>query len=74
MPRYVEEHSLLAPFVLSCCGSLTRATLRLASHTPADGNNKVTPSHWAQSSPTVSYFQVVTYDEHFEICSLVRLS
>ena len=38
---YVEENRLKAPFILTCCGSLTRATLRLASHTPADGNNKV---------------------------------
>jgi len=52
--RYVREHSLVAPFIMTCCGSVTKATLRLASHTPVDGNNKV-----------------VTYDEHFEICSLV---
>jgi len=52
--RYVEENNLRAPFVMTCCGSLTKATLRMASHTPADGMNKV-----------------ITYDEHFEICSLV---
>jgi len=39
--RYVEENNLKAPFVMTCCGSLTKATLRMASHTPADGNNKV---------------------------------
>ena len=38
---YVKENRLEAAFILTCCGSLTRATLRLASHTPADGNNKV---------------------------------
>ena len=38
---YVKENKLKAPFVLTCCGSLTRATIRFASHTPADGNNKV---------------------------------
>ena len=54
MCSYVKEQNLRAPFVLTCCGSLTRATIRLASHTPADGNNKVQ-----------------TFDEHFEICSLV---
>ena len=39
--NYVRDNRLQAPFVMTCCGSLTRATLRLASHTPADGNNKV---------------------------------
>ena len=38
---YVRENKLEAPFIMTCCGSLTKATLRLASHTPADGNNKV---------------------------------
>ena len=38
---YVKENKLKAPFVLTCCGSLTRATIRFASHIPADGNNKV---------------------------------
>merc|ERR1719427_1094537 len=52
--KYVKDNGLVAPFIMTCCGSLTKATLRLASHTPADGDNKI-----------------VTYDEHFEICSLV---
>eukprot|EP00090_Calanus_glacialis_P005233 TRINITY_DN14044_c0_g1_i1.p1 TRINITY_DN14044_c0_g1~~TRINITY_DN14044_c0_g1_i1.p1 ORF type:complete len:151 (-),score=55.52 TRINITY_DN14044_c0_g1_i1:78-530(-) len=52
--KYVADNKLVAPFIMTCCGSLTKATLRLASHTPADGNNKIK-----------------TYDEHFEICSLV---
>merc|ERR1712233_146115 len=52
--KYVKDNSLVAPFIMTCCGSLTRATIRFASHTPADGNNKVQ-----------------TFDEHFEICSLV---
>ena len=47
--QYVEQHGLRAAFVLTCCGSLTRATLRMASHTPADGNNKVGPT--SSSSP-----------------------
>jgi len=51
---YVAEQNLRAPFILTCCGSLTKATIRFASHTPADGNNKIQ-----------------TFDEHFEICSLV---
>ena len=38
---YVKENKLEAAFIMTCCGSLTKATLRLASHTPADGNNKV---------------------------------
>ena len=38
---YAKENNLKAPFVMTCCGSLTRATIRFASHTPADGNNKV---------------------------------
>ena len=37
----MRENKLRAPFVMTCCGSLTRATIRFASHTPADGNNKV---------------------------------
>ena len=47
--QHVEQHGLRAAFVLTCCGSLTRATLRMASHTPADGNNKVGPT--SSSSP-----------------------
>ena len=38
---YVQDNRLEAPFIITCCGSLTKATLRLASHTPADGQNKV---------------------------------
>merc|ERR1712083_551841 len=52
--KYVKDNKLVAPFIMTCCGSLTKATIRFASHTPADGNNKVQ-----------------TFDEHFEICSLV---
>ena len=26
--RYVEENNLKAPFIMTCCGSLTKATLR----------------------------------------------
>ena len=37
----MKENNLKAPFILTCCGSLTRATIRFASHTPADGDNKV---------------------------------
>lgn len=41
---YVKDQGLKAAFIMTCCGSLSRATLRLASHTPADGNNKVRPA------------------------------
>ena len=50
--NYVKENRLEAAFILTCCGSLTRATLRLASHTPADGNNKV--SHSSQCRAVVT--------------------
>ena len=49
---YVKENRLEAAFILTCCGSLTRATLRLASHTPADGNNKVSISSQCSAGVT----------------------
>merc|ERR1712096_297311 len=39
--KYAKDNGLVAPFIMTCCGSLTKATLRLASHTPADGDNKI---------------------------------
>jgi hypothetical protein len=30
--RYVKDHGLRAAFVLTCCGSATRATVRLSGH------------------------------------------
>ncbi len=45
---------LEAPFVLTCCGSVSKATLRFADKKDGRGQQ-----------------DVKTFDEHFEICSLV---
>ena len=51
--RYIKAHNLNAVAVVTCVGSLQRATLRLAN---ADRDN---PN------------QIKTWDQRFEICSLV---
>ncbi|KAG5846770.1 hypothetical protein ANANG_G00118490 [Anguilla anguilla] len=39
LTSFVEERKLRAPFVVTCVGSVTKATLRLANSTA--GNNEV---------------------------------
>jgi len=37
--RYAADRKLRAPFVMSCCGSVTKATLRLAAYSASSPNN-----------------------------------
>lgn len=49
---FVRNNSLEGAFILTCCGSVSKATLRFAKR---------------KDNPE----QVATFDEYFEICSLV---
>jgi len=37
--KYTKENNLQAPFILTCCGSLTKATLRLAGFSSTKQDN-----------------------------------
>jgi len=37
--KYKKENGLQAPFILTCCGSLTKATIRLAGFSTENPNN-----------------------------------
>lgn len=39
--KYKKECGLQAPFIMTCCGSLTKATLRLAGFSAANPNNEI---------------------------------
>lgn len=43
--KYVKEYNLKGAFIMTCCGSLTKATIRLAAHSPATPNNVSTIMH-----------------------------
>jgi len=37
--KYKKENNLQAPFIMTCCGSLTKATLRLAGFSATNPDN-----------------------------------
>ena len=87
LEEFVRDHGLNAAFVLTCCGSVTKATLRFAANKNNETNRvrHVFRFYWQRDVIVLewwvklkllftdwnSYLQIETLDEHFEICSLV---
>jgi len=46
--KYKRENDLQAAFIMTCCGSLTKATIRLAAHSADNPNNVqyAPPNHY----------------------------
>ncbi|XP_042156571.1 bifunctional protein GlmU isoform X1 [Oncorhynchus tshawytscha] len=65
---FVEERNLKAPFIITCVGSVTKATLRLANATA--GNTNEVLGRDVGWQPAVMLL-VIHLDERFEIVSLV---
>jgi predicted DNA-binding protein with PD1-like motif len=70
--KFVLENGLQAPFILSCVGSATKATIRLASATP-DKPNEVSFKrlHRVFTLHSLAVWQIITLTEWLEILSLV---
>ncbi|KAJ8008890.1 hypothetical protein DPEC_G00083130 [Dallia pectoralis] len=62
---FVEERNLKAPFIITCVGSVTKATLRLA-HATAGNTNKVI--HLEEYFEIVSLVGTLNKDAHLHIC------
>ena len=56
--KYKKETNLQAPFIMTCCGSLTKATLRLAGFSSANPNN-VRNTHFLPSVRSCSTIYVL---------------
>ncbi|XP_035277164.1 bifunctional protein GlmU-like [Anguilla anguilla] len=64
LTSFVEERKLRAPFVMTCVGSVTKATLRLANSTA--GNNEVI--HLQERFEIVSLVGTLNREAHLHIC------
>ncbi|KAJ8389373.1 hypothetical protein AAFF_G00120810 [Aldrovandia affinis] len=62
---FVEERKMRAPFVITCVGSVTKATLRLANAT-ADNTNEVV--HLQERFEIVSLVGTLNREAHLHIC------
>ncbi|KAG9283107.1 bifunctional protein GlmU [Astyanax mexicanus] len=62
---FVEEQKLKAPFIITCVGSLTKATLRLANAT-ANNTNEVI--HLQERFEIVSLVGTLNREAHLHIC------
>ncbi|XP_036405101.1 bifunctional protein GlmU-like [Megalops cyprinoides] len=62
---FVEERRLKAPFIITCVGSVTKATLRLANAT-ADNINQVV--HLNERFEIVSLVGTLNKEAHLHIC------
>uniref|UniRef100_A0A3P9A616 PPC domain-containing protein n=2 Tax=Esox lucius TaxID=8010 RepID=A0A3P9A616_ESOLU len=65
LQAFVEERNLRAPFIVTCVGSVTKATLRLA-HTTAGNTNEVI--HLDEHFEIVSLVGTLNKDAHLHIC------
>ncbi|MGH0137714.1 UNVERIFIED_CONTAM: hypothetical protein FKN15_036577 [Acipenser sinensis] len=62
--RFVEEKELKAPFVITCVGSVTKATLRLANATASNTNEII---HLNEKFEIVSLVGTLNKDAHLHI-------
>ncbi|KAG7460631.1 hypothetical protein MATL_G00200780 [Megalops atlanticus] len=62
---FVEERKLKAPFIITCVGSVIKATLRLANAT-ADNTNQVV--HLNERFEIVSLVGTLNKEAHLHIC------
>ncbi|XP_030627698.1 uncharacterized protein LOC115809950 [Chanos chanos] len=62
---FVEERGLKAPFIITCVGSVTKATLRLANATAKNTNEVV---HLQERFEIVSLVGTLNKEAHLHIC------
>ncbi|XP_030260566.1 uncharacterized protein LOC115573760 [Sparus aurata] len=65
LQEFVEERRLRAPFIITCVGSVTKATLRLANATAANTNEVI---HLSGRYEIVSLVGTLNPDAHLHIC------
>ncbi|KAK5852568.1 hypothetical protein PBY51_006421 [Eleginops maclovinus] len=65
LQNFVEEKRLRAPFVITCVGSLTKATLRLANATATNTNEVL---HLSGHYEIVSLVGTLNPEAHLHIC------
>nr|XP_046229173.1 bifunctional protein GlmU-like [Scatophagus argus] len=65
LEAFVEERRLLAPFIITCVGSVTKATLRLANATATNTNQVI---HLSGHFEIVSLVGTLNRDAHLHIC------
>ncbi|KAM9551479.1 bifunctional protein GlmU-like [Salvelinus alpinus] len=62
---FVEERNLKAPFIITCVGSVTKATLRLANATAGNTNEVI---HLDERFEIVSLVGTLNKEAHLHIC------
>ncbi|XP_054474928.1 bifunctional protein GlmU-like isoform X2 [Anoplopoma fimbria] len=65
LQAFVEERRLRAPFIITCVGSVTKATLRLANATATNTNEVI---HLSGRFEIVSLVGTLNRDAHVHIC------
>ncbi|XP_074541591.1 bifunctional protein GlmU-like [Halichoeres trimaculatus] len=65
LQAFVEEAGLRAPFIITCVGSVTKATLRLANATATNQNELL---HLSGQYEIVSLVGTLNPDAHLHIC------
>eukprot|EP00064_Thunnus_orientalis_P022700 superscaffoldBa00007905_g22914 len=65
LQAFVEERRLRAPFIITCVGSVTKATLRLANATATNTNEVI---HLSGRYEIVSLVGTLNRDAHVHIC------
>ncbi|XP_070705950.1 bifunctional protein GlmU-like [Pempheris klunzingeri] len=65
LQAFVEERRLRAPFIITCVGSVTKATLRLANATATNTNEVL---HLSGRFEIVSLVGTLNPDAHLHIC------
>ncbi|XP_041815337.1 bifunctional protein GlmU-like [Chelmon rostratus] len=65
LQAFVEERGLRAPFIITCVGSVTKASLRLANATATNTNEVI---HLSGRFEIVSLVGTLNPDAHLHIC------
>ncbi|XP_041661979.1 bifunctional protein GlmU-like [Cheilinus undulatus] len=65
LQAFVKEAGLRAPFIITCVGSVTKATLRLANATASNTNEVV---HLSGRYEIVSLVGTLNADAHLHVC------
>nr|XP_040017073.1 bifunctional protein GlmU-like [Gasterosteus aculeatus aculeatus] len=65
LQAFVDERQLRAPFIITCVGSVTKATLRLANATATNTNEVL---HLSGCFEIVSLVGTLNRDAHLHVC------
>ncbi|XP_068454834.1 bifunctional protein GlmU-like [Clinocottus analis] len=65
LQAFVDERRLRAPFIITCVGSVTKATLRLANATATNTNEVI---HLTGPFEIVSLVGTLNRDAHLHVC------